>query len=457
MTKVQRVVKTADGEGLLVSSSRKYGIIKPAPDQKLKEPIPTDGLVMNLNPKEEWRQIFNDTWRRYRDFFYDENMQQVDWDALKVQYGALIEDARTRWDVTNIQSNMQAELSAGHTYTFGGDNESVKRVRTGYLGIDWELNNNQYRIKQIIQPAAWDTEVRSPFDLSGVDVNVGNYILSVNGVPLDPNKDPYAAFEGLDGKTVSLSVSKTGSKSDAKDFVIKCLTQGEEQNLRYLAWLENNRKMVEKLSDGKLGYVYMSNTSSRGQLELVRMYYGQLEKKGFIIDERFNGGGQLADRFLELLTKPVVYNLYWRHGKSHGFPNKANPGPKGMLINGWAGSGGDGLPWAFQELKAGPIVGERTLGILVGPATGHSLVDGGGITVPGARLYDNDGHWFWEGEGVAPDIEVWDDPNILLQGRDPQMERVVIEVLKMLEQNPPRITPPPALEDRTAEGLNKKN
>ena len=143
MTKVQRVVKTADGEGLLVSSSRKYGIIKPAPDQKLKEPIPTDGLVMNLNPKEEWRQIFNDTWRRYRDFFYDENMQQVDWDALKVQYGALIEDARTRWDVTNIQSNMQAELSAGHTYTFGGDNESVKSVRTGYLGIDWELNNNQ--------------------------------------------------------------------------------------------------------------------------------------------------------------------------------------------------------------------------------------------------------------------------------------------------------------------------
>jgi tricorn protease len=187
------------------------------------------------------------------------------------------------------------------------------------------------------------------------------------------------------------------------------------------------------------------------------MYYGQLDKKGFIIDERFNGGGQLADRFLELLTKPVVYNLYWRHGKSHGFPNKANPGPKGMLINGWAGSGGDGLPWAFQELKAGPIVGERTLGILVGPATGHSLIDGGGITVPGARLYDNDGHWFWEGEGVAPDIKVWDDPNILMQGRDPQMERVVTEVLKMLNDNPPRITPPPALEDRTAEGQNKKN
>ena len=200
----------------------------------------------------------------------------------------------------------------------------------------------------------------------------------------------------------------------------------------------------------------MSNTATRGQLELVKMYYGQLDKKGFIIDERFNGGGQLADRFLELLKRPVVYNLYWRHGRHHIYPIKANTGPMGMLINGWAGSGGDGLPWAFQELEAGPIVGERTLGILVGPATGHSLIDGGGITVPGARLYDNDGHWFWEGEGVKPDIQVWDDPNILVQGRDPQLERVVQEVLKLLEENPPSATPPPAMEDRTAEGLNKK-
>ena len=211
--------------------------------------------------------------------------------------------------------------------------------------------------------------------------------------------------------------------------------------------------MVEKLSGGKLGYIYMSNTANRGQLELVKMYYGQLDKKGFIIDERFNGGGQLADRFLEMLQRPVVYNLYWRHGKSHTWPIKANTGPMGMLINGWAGSGGDGLPWAFQELKAGPIVGERTLGILVGPATRHRLIDGGGITVPGARLYDNDGHWFWEGEGVAPDFKVWDDPNMLVKGRDPQMEKVVEEVLKNLEKNPPRKTPPPAKEDRTARGM----
>ena len=283
----------------------------------------------------------------------------------------------------------------------------------------------------------------------------GDYIHAVNGIPLDLLRDPYAAFEGLAGKTVSLSTSKSGNIVDDSSIVIKCLTRGEEVNLRYLEWIENNRKRVEELSDGKLGYIYMSNTAGRGQLELVRMFYGQLEKDGFIIDERFNGGGALADRFLELLQRPVVYNLHWRHGKDHTQPIKTNTGPMGMLINGWAGSGGDGLPWAFQELEAGPIVGERTLGILVGPATGHQLVDGGGITIPGARLYDNDGHWFWEGEGVAPDIEVWDDPNILMQGRDPQLERVVKEVVKLLETQSPEMTPAPAREDRTAVDLNK--
>jgi len=455
MGNIEGISLSADGKMILVRSEGKYGMIKPEPDQKIEKPIPTDGLVMHLNPKEEWRQIFNDTWRRYRDFFYDKDMQQVDWDILRQRYGALIEDARTRWDVSNIQSNMSAELSAGHTYTFGGDSEDVPQIHTGYLGIDWELENDLYRIKRFVRPAAWDTEIRSPFDHPGIDMKEGDYIISVNGIALDPEKDPYAAFEGFAGKIVSLTVKKSGESAEIQNLVIKCLTQGEEQNLRYLEWLENNRKQVEELSNGQLGYIYMSNTANKGQLELVKMYYGQLDKKGFVIDERFNGGGQLADRFLELLKRPVVYNLYWRHGRYHAYPIKANTGPMGMLINGWAGSGGDGLPWAFQELEAGPIVGERTLGILVGPATGHSLIDGGGITVPGARLYDNDGHWFWEGEGVKPDIPVWDDPNILIQGRDPQLEKVVEEVMKLLKKNPPVVTPPPSMEDRTAEGLNK--
>ncbi|MFW5773478.1 MAG: S41 family peptidase [Tangfeifania sp.] len=457
MGNVNRAAATADGEAIMVSSQGKYGIIQPAPGQKIEKPIPTDELVMELVPKEEWKQIFMDTWRRHRDFFYDPNMHGLDWKALRDRYGKLLDDARTRWDVTNLQLNLAAELSAGHTYAGGGDTESAPSRTNGFLGINWELNDGKYRIKKIVKPAIWDTEVRSPFDKPGIGVEEGDYILAVNNVEITPEKDPYAAFEGLSGKTVSLEISKTGKKEDAKKVVIKCLSPGEENRLRYLAWIENNRKMVDELSDGQLGYIYMSNTSARGQLELVRMFYGQLDKKGFIIDERFNGGGQLADRFLELLQRPVTYNLHWRHGKDHTNPVKTNTGPVGMLINGWAGSGGDGLPWAFRELEAGPIVGERTLGILIGPATGHRLIDGGSITVPGARLYDNAGHWFWEGEGVSPDFKVWDDPNMLMKGRDPQMEKVVEEVLKLTKANKHKMTPAPPLEDRTAKGLQKNN
>ncbi|WP_066626979.1 S41 family peptidase [Labilibacter marinus] len=451
------VSSTADGESMLVSVKGKYGVIKPAAGQKLDKPIPTKDMTMNWVPKEEWRQIFNDTWRRHRDFFYDPNMHGVDWDGLRKQYASLVEDARTRWDINNIQASLVAELSAGHTYAGGGDMERSPSTSGGFLGIDWQLDGKQYKIKRIVKPADWDTQVRSPFDKPGVKAKVGDYIHSVNGIKLNPEQDPYAAFEGLGGKTVQLMISSTGELKDAKEVVVKCLNGGQERNLRYLEWIENNRKMVDQLSDGQLGYVYMSNTSSQGQMELVRMFYGQLDKKGFIIDERFNGGGQLADRFLELLQRPVNCHLHWRHGKDHRSPVKTNTGPMGMLINGWAGSGGDGLPWAFQELKAGPIVGERTLGILVGPATGHGLIDGGGITVPGARLYDNDGHWFWEGEGVRPDFKVWDDPNVLMQGRDPQIEKVVEEVLKKVKENKHLITPAPPLEERTAKSMLKSS
>ncbi|MBM3293475.1 MAG: Tricorn protease like protein [Candidatus Aminicenantes bacterium] len=447
---------SADGESLLVRSGPRYGVISPAPGQKIKDPIPLNNLFMNLTPKEEWRQIFADTWRRYRDFFYDPAMHGVDWGKMRERYGALVEDARTRWDVTNICSNMQAELSAGHTYTGGGDVEQVSPVLTGFLGIDWKLENGTYRIQRVVRPAAWDTAVRSPFDAPGIAVKEGDAILAVNQVELRPDLDPFAAFEGLSGRTVSLLVATGGNAAEAKTVVVKSLTGAEESALRNLEWIEANRRRVETLSGGKLGYIYMSNTSMQGQSELVRMFYGQLDKEGFIIDERFNGGGQLADRFLELLRRPIVYNIHWRQGRNTTQPIKANNGPLGMLINGWAGSGGDGLPWAFQELKAGPIVGEHTLGILVGPATGHVLIDGGSITVPDGRLYDNDGHWFWEGEGVAPDFEVWDDPNALVRGNDLQIEKAVEEVMKLTKTNPRRVTPAPAPENRTAAGLKKK-
>jgi tricorn protease len=227
----------------------------------------------------------------------------------------------------------------------------------------------------------------------------------------------------------------------------------QEARLRDLEWIEQNRLTVEKESGGQLAYLYMPNTGTFGQTELLRQFYGQLDKKGFIIDERFNAGGQLADRFLEMLNRSTLYYIGWRNGKDTMWPWRGNDGPKVMLINGWAGSGGDAFPWGFQEMNLGPIVGERTLGILVGPATGHTLIDNGYITVPDARLFGADGKWFAEGHGIEPTIEVWDDPAQLAKGNDPQLMRAIEEGMKLIKSQPRKIQPRPAYEDRTAQGI----
>jgi tricorn protease len=456
MANVNGYAVSKDGKSILVMQGSSLGIIKPAPDQKMEKPLRTSSMEMTLNPKEEWNQLFNDTWRRYRDFFYDPAMQQVDWNVVKKQYSALMEDAITRWDVTNIQQEMIAELSAGHTYARTGDMEQGSNRGHGFLGIDWELANGAYRIKRIVKPAAWDNEVRSPFDVTGVNVKEGEYILAVNGKPVDAAIDPYASLEGMAGSTVMLKVNSQPNLTGARDVLIETLTTGQERRLRHLEWIEGNRKKVEALSNGDLGYMYMPNTGGDGQTELMRQFYAQVDKKGFIIDERFNAGGQLGDRFIEMLNRPNLYNIAWRNAGISRIPGKGNDGPKAMLINGWAGSGGDAFPWAFKTMNMGPIIGERTLGILVGPATGHNLIDGGSITVPDARLYGPDGKWFWEGEGVPPTIEVWDDPAQLAKGNDPQLIRAVEEVKKLVKEKPRKLAPKPAFEDRSAGGMKNK-
>jgi tricorn protease len=323
-------------------------------------------MEMQLRPQEEWSQLFNDTWRRYRDFFYDPGMQQINWNQVKKEYSELMKDAITRWDVSNILQEMLSELSAGHTYVNGGDVEQAKNRTNGFLGIDWALDNNFYKIKRIVRPAAWDNEVQSPLEASGINVKEGDYIISVNGRALDPAIDPYAMFEGLAGKAVALRVNSKPSFEGSREVIIKTLQPQEEARLRHLEWIEGNRKKVEELSGGQLGYMYMPNTGTQGQTELMRQFYAQIDKKGFVIDERFNAGGQLGDRFIEMLNRPNIYNIAWRNAGITRWPQKGNDAPKVMLINGWAGSGGDAFPWAFQQLNLGPIVGERTLGILVG-------------------------------------------------------------------------------------------
>ncbi|HYF32077.1 MAG TPA: PDZ domain-containing protein [Chitinophagaceae bacterium] len=446
-------VISKDGKSMMAREPKGFGIVKLNPDQRIDKVLPTADMEMVLHPREEWRQIFNDTWRRYRDFFYDPSMHQINWNAVGKQYGALVDHAITRWDINTIQQEMISELSAGHTYAGGGDLEQAKNRTHGFLGIDWAVDNNAYRVKRIVRGGKWDIEVRSPMDYSGVNIKEGEYILAVNGRALDTKIDPYAVFEGLSGKAVALKVNDKPTMEGAREVIVKTLTPQEEARLRHLEWIESNRKKVEELSGGKLGYMYMPNTGVQGQTELMRQFYAQIDKEGFVIDERFNAGGQLADRFIEMLNRPVLYNLAWRNADVTVWPVKGNNAPKVMLINGWAGSGGDAFPWAFQQLKLGPIVGERTLGILVGPATGHQLIDGGFITVPDARLYGADGKWFAEGYGIKPEFEVWDDPAQLAKGIDPQLVTAVNEAMKLVKTQPRVLHKRPPYEDRSAKGL----
>ena len=400
-------------------------------DQKASKKVSTRDMKMKVEPKSEWRQVFNDAWRFERDYFYDKNMHGVDWNTMRTRYGALIEDAVTRWDVNYVLGELIGELNASHTYKGGGDIEYGSFNNVGYLGVDWELSNGKYRIKSIIKGAKWDAEVKSPLDVPGIKAQQGDYLLAVNGIAVDTNKEVYAAFEGLAGKTVELTVSATTSMNDARKVIVK--TMESESRLRHLAWIEAHRKRVEEATDGRVGYIYVRSTGVDGQNELVRQLMAQIDKQGLIIDERFNSGGQIPDRFIELLNrKPLAY---WavRDGKDWQWPRAASFGPKAMLINGWSGSGGDAFPDYFRKSNLGPLIGNRTWGGLIGISGAPQLIDGGSVSVPTFRMYDPDGKWFKEGYGVDPDILVKENPGELAQGTDAQLEKAIDWILEELK------------------------
>ncbi|MDR9364519.1 MAG: PDZ domain-containing protein [Balneolaceae bacterium] len=438
-----------DSKVLVAQPGNRFGIIDLAPGQSVETPLRTSELSMTVDPQTEWQQIFDDSWRFVRDLFYDPNLHGVDWDEIKDRYQAMLDDAVTRTDVNYVLGEMIAELDASHTYRGGGDVESAETRGVGLLGIDWSLENGAYRVENIIEGAQWDNEVRSPLDMPGVEVSEGDYILAVNGERLDPNGDPYAAFQGLAGKTVELTVNDSPDIDGARKVVVE--TMSNETRLRHLAWMESNRKRVEEATDGRVGYIYVRSTGIDAQNELVRQFMAQQEKDALIIDERFNSGGQIPDRFIELLNRPEL--AYWavRDGKDWKWSPVAHFGPKVMLINGWSGSGGDAFPAYFKETGLGPLIGTTTWGGLIGISGSPSLVDGGQVTVPTFRMYYPDGEWFPEGGGVQPDIQVVDDPTQLANGTDPQLERAIEETLRLMEENPDSYTKPerPAYEDRS--------
>ncbi len=438
---------SVDHQKLLVWKKQDFAIVDLKSDQKMEKKLRTAELEMNVKPQAEWQQLFNDAWRLTRDYFYDPGMHGVDWEAMRKHYGNLLQDVVTRRDVNYVLGELIAELNASHTYRGGGDLESPLRQGVGYLGVDWEIHNGAYRITKIIDGAPWDSEVLSPLTMPGVNVKEGEYILAVNGIPLDVSKDPWAAFQGLGGKTVELAVSDKPTTNGARNVIVKTLE--DETRLRHLAWIESNRKRVDEKSNGRVGYIYVRSTGIDGQSELVRQFVAQFHKDGLIIDERFNSGGQIPDRFIEVLNRPALAFWAVRDGKDWPWPPIGHFGPKVMLINGWSGSGGDAFPDYFRKAGLGPLIGTRTWGGLIGMSGVPRLIDGGVVTVPTFRMYDPDGKWFKEGHGVDPDIEVMENPVLLAKGLDPQLERAIDEVMRMLKEQPPTKPERPSYEDRT--------
>jgi tricorn protease len=431
----------------LVRKGSSYSIVDAKEGQSLAKKLATSDFQATVDPRAEWRQIFTDAWRLERDYFYDPHIHGVNWNLMRERYLKLLDDAVTRWDVNYVIGELLGEMNSSHTYRSGGDTERSVERGVGYLGCDFSFTNGAYRIAKIIDGAPWDSEVRSPLLRPGLtNVHQGDYLLAVNGEPIDTAKDPWAAFQGLAEKTVMLTVNTNPSLAGAKEVLVQTLVS--EARLRNLAWINENRLRVDKLSGGQIAYVYVPDTGHGGQNELVRQWRGQVTKAGMIIDERFNSGGQIPDRFIELLNRPLRNYYGVRDGKDWTCPTVAHFGPKAMLVNGWSGSGGDCFPFLFKDSKLGPVIGMRTWGGLIGITGVPGLVDGGSVTVPSFGIYSREGKWIIEGYGVDPDIEVVDDPGLMAKGGDPQLERAVAEVLKSIKDTPPPNCPKPPYPNR---------
>ena len=438
---------SADGRKLLVSRGGGWYVTAATEGAKAERALPTGALEMTVDPVAEWRQMFDDAWRIERDYFYDPYLHLVHWQEMRERYRNMLDACVTRHDVNYVLGELLGELNSSHTYRSGGDLQEAPHRKVGYLGCDYALEQGAYRIRHILDVAPWDTGVRSPLRDPGVAVNEGDWVLAVNGRKLDPSIEPAAAFQGLADKTVSLTVNSKPTPDGAREVLIRAL--GTESALRHFAWVEKNRRFVEKATDGRVGYIYVKNTGNDGQTELYRQWRAQSAKDALIIDERWNAGGHIPDRFIELLNRPVSNYYAVRDGRDWTTPFVTANGPKVMLANGWSGSGGDCFPFLFQQNKLGPVIGTRTWGGLIGMTGCPPLVDGGKVTVPTFAIYDTSGKWIIEGAGVKPDIEVPEDPALIAKGADPQLDRAIAEIRTMLEKNPPKRPTKPGYTDRT--------
>ncbi len=393
-------------------------------------------LRMYLDPKEEFKQIFYEGWRNQRDYLYVKNMQGSDWPRMKENYSQFLPHVMHRADLNYLLDTMGAEIAIGHSYVRGGDLPNVPSSRGGLLGADFLIENGRYKIARIYDNESWNPDLRAPLAAPGVLVEVGDYILAVNGQELRAPDSIDRFLDGTANRQTSLTVNNRPVMEGARQITVVPVTT--EQGLRTRAWVESNRRLVDRLSGGKLAYVYVPNTGQPGYTSFNRYYFAQQDKQGAIIDERFNGGGSAADYIIDVLQRD--FDGYFNNvaGDRYPFtsPSAGIWGPKVMIINEMAGSGGDLMPWMFRYRKIGPLVGKRTWGGLVHTADTPTFVDGGSMIAPRGGFFTRDGKWAVENEGTPPDIDVENWPKDVIAGHDPQLERAVAEGLRLLKEKP---------------------
>jgi len=409
--------------------------------------LPVDRIKVKIDPVAEWQQIYREAWRINRDYFYDPNYQGANWDAVGEKYSEFLGALSSRADLNRVMRWMASELAVGHSGVGGGDDlVEIDRVPGGLLGADYDIANGRYRIAKVYGGLNWNPDLRSPLTEPGVDVEVGEYLLQVNGEDLVPPANLYSFFENTADQLVELTVGPNADGTDSRTVTVVPVTS--EYSLRNRDWVEGNIAKVDAATDGRVAYVYVPNTTNLGHEYFKRYFFPQATKDAIIVDERYNGGGQVADYYIDILRRPYISHWATRYGADYKTPFYSIQGPKVMIIDETAGSGGDLLPWMFKKLELGTLVGKRTWGGLVGTLGFPQLLDGGGITAPNLGIWTEEG-FVVENVGVPPDVEVEQTPADVIAGHDPQLEKAIELALQALAENPPHAYEKPPYPIRT--------
>jgi tricorn protease len=440
---VRNVAVSNNGEKLLYQQGEGWFVVAAAGPVKPGEgALKLDGLEVRVDPRAEWKQIYREVWRIERDFLYDPNFHGYDLKAAEQRFAKYLPGIASRYDLNYLLEEMLGELSLGHVYIFGGDVPQAKGPKVGLLGADYQVENGRYRFARIYRGENWNPKLRAPLTQPGARVKEGEYLLAVDGRDVRPDAEVHAALEGKAGKAVVLRVGPNADGAGAREVTV--VPAGDEFALRHLAWVDENRRKVERLSGGRVAYIYIPDTATEGFTRFNREFFPQAGKDGAVVDERFNGGGNLADHVIDYLRQPLRNYITCREGDDIAFPTGAIFGPKVMIINEQAGSGGDYMPYIFRQSNVGPLVGKRTWGGLVGIGGYPTLIDGGMVTAPRMGIWFPNGKWDVENVGVSPDVEVEFDPKAVRAGEDPQLEKAVALVMEELRKNPPKKPQRPA-------------